>query len=94
MKIALLMSIFLVGCGNRYASDEANATARTITEAASDPNGSYVIHKPPGGCPAGWALSLKRFVESNGNTSDACIRAGSGNVGHIDVLMPGESTHL
>ena len=52
------------------------------------------VHKPPKGCPAGWAVFPKAFKDAKG-FADGCVAPPSmGLAPCVDVLYPGETLTL
>lgn len=94
MRLAAVLVLGLLAACSRGSDGGAAATARAIIDAAGDPNGTYTIHEPVGGCPRGWKLVPWTFQEKDGSHEDGCVRPGRGGDFEVDVLRPGESTHL
>lgn len=77
------------------ARAEQEATQRTIEAGNRATAGIYYIHKPPDGCPPGWAEQPGLFREKDGSVRDGCevVRSPDGSV-HGDYLEPGESVGI
>lgn len=87
-----LVVLLLAACSQ---GPDVKAQAAFIRQAATDTEHSFLMHKPAGGCPAGWSDAERWFNEKDGSTRDGCIRPGTdGGEVRIDELLSGESTRL
>jgi hypothetical protein len=78
------------------AGEQAEATRRRITEAATATAGTFIIHEPEAGCPEGWRRFPDIFtnIDTNATSSGCVLQFPDPQPVHVDYIAAREKVGL